>query len=199
MAKRRVDVAVVVPDASPILTLARIGRLDLLLTFAVPIRIVDQVHYEVTRQENDPRGEIADFLHRNGNRIEIVETLVGLGFKTQRERGLKMRSKDLGEQAVDEYAVRLRRSGKATFIPLVLFEDPDVLELRIADMAGIYLLNTAAWLFGLYQAGVLPEGLELIDKVNQHRATPMELIDREARTKKVHAAWRRRIKRADPS
>jgi hypothetical protein len=50
MARKVVDVSVVIPDASPVLTLARIGRIDLLSSFTVPIRIVDQVHYEITRR-----------------------------------------------------------------------------------------------------------------------------------------------------
>lgn len=57
MTRKIVDVAVIIPDASPVLTLARVGRIDLLGTFAVPIKIVDQVHDEITRPENDPRGE----------------------------------------------------------------------------------------------------------------------------------------------
>ncbi len=199
MARKRVDVAVIIPDASPVLTLARIGRLELLTTFEVPIHIVDQVHYEITKPQNDPKGEIAQFLTRNSNRINIIETIVGTGFKVARERNPKTRSAGLGEAAVSEYAVRLRKTGTPGFVPLVLFEDPDVLELPVADLAGIYLINTTAWLFGLYDCGVLPDGLELIDKVNSYRRTPMERIDREARTKKVKAVWRRRIKNADPS
>jgi hypothetical protein len=42
VARRTVDVAVIIPDASPVLTLARIGRIDLLGSFTVPVRIVDQ-------------------------------------------------------------------------------------------------------------------------------------------------------------
>jgi hypothetical protein len=44
MSWKPIDVAVVIPDASPVLTLAGIGRLDLLGAFAVPIRVVDQVY-----------------------------------------------------------------------------------------------------------------------------------------------------------
>jgi hypothetical protein len=44
VARRTVDVAAIIPDASPVLTLARIGRTDLLGSFTVPVRIVDQVH-----------------------------------------------------------------------------------------------------------------------------------------------------------
>jgi hypothetical protein len=53
-----VDVAVIIPDASPVLTLARVGRIDLLGSFTVPIKIVDQVFYEITRAQNDPKGEV---------------------------------------------------------------------------------------------------------------------------------------------
>jgi hypothetical protein len=197
--KKPVDVAVIIPDASPILTLARIGRLDLLETFDVPVHIVDQVKYEVTKPEHDPDGRISNMFKRLGNSLTVIETVVGEGFKAKRAKDPKFSGGNLGEAAVNEYALGLRKTHSASFMPLVLFEDPDVLELRIADVAGIYLINTSAWLFGLYQEGLLPEGLELIDKINSYRKTPMERIDRDARTKKLRATWRRRIKRADPS
>ena len=68
------------PGASPVLTLARIGRLDLLGSFTVLVRIVDQVHYEIMRPENDPKGEAAAGLERLHNQIEVVETNVGVGY-----------------------------------------------------------------------------------------------------------------------
>lgn len=71
MARRIGDVAVIIPDASPVLTLARIERVDLLGSFSVPVRIVDQVHYEITKPENDPKGEVAAALTRLHNQIEI--------------------------------------------------------------------------------------------------------------------------------
>jgi hypothetical protein len=42
MTRKIVDIAVIIPDASPVLTLARINRLDLFETFSAPIEIVDQ-------------------------------------------------------------------------------------------------------------------------------------------------------------
>ena len=85
MAKKKqiVDVAVILADASPIMTLHRIGRLDVLGLFNVPIHIVDHVHWEVTKSNNDPDGQIAVALHRLGNKINIVETLTGLGFQAK--------------------------------------------------------------------------------------------------------------------
>ena len=134
MARRTVDVAVIIPDASPVLALARIGRTDLLGSFTVPVRIVDQVHYEITKQENDPKGEVAAALARLHNQIEIVETNVGVGYQTRRARNPREPSSDPGEIAVDEYATILARSTGPGFVPLVLFEDPDVMDLRIARL-----------------------------------------------------------------
>jgi hypothetical protein len=58
MPRKIVDVAVIIPDASPVLTLTGLGRIDLLGRFSTPIRIVDQVYYEITKPANDPRGEV---------------------------------------------------------------------------------------------------------------------------------------------
>jgi hypothetical protein len=78
---------VIIPDASPVITLARIDRLDLFETFTAPIRVVDQVGYEVTTPANDPDGRLAAWLARMGNRIAVVETFVGFGFRPKLDRG----------------------------------------------------------------------------------------------------------------
>ena len=192
MARRTVDVAVIIPDASPVLTLARVGRTDLLGSFTVPVRIVDQVHYEITKSENDPKGEVAAALARLHNRIEIVETNVGVGFRTRRARDPGTPSADLGEIAVDEYATSLARHTGPAFVPLVLFEDPDVMQLRIARLRGVHLLNTAAWLLTLHREGLLPEGLELLEQINTSRATAMVPFEKVGLTKRVRSSWLRR-------
>jgi hypothetical protein len=194
MAKKKpsVDVAVIVSDASPIMTLQRIGRLDVLTLFNVPIHIVDQVHWEVTKPENDPKGEIAATLKRLDNRVTIIETLTGLGFQAKRAKDPKTKSGNVGELAVNEYAITLSRSGGPRFVPLVFYEDPDVETLPVAQLKNVHMLNTTAFLTALHQAGVLPEGLELIDKINALRKTPMRPIERPARTKKIRSTWIRR-------
>ena len=170
MARRTVDVAVIIPDASPVLTLVRIGRLDLLGSFTVPVRIVDQVHYEITKPENDPKGEAAAGLARLHNQIEIIETNVGVGYQTRRARNPQEPSSNLGEIAVDEYATALARSTGPSFVPLVLFEDPDVMELRIARLRGVHLLNTTGWLMTLHREGLLPEGLHDAARTRSRRS-----------------------------
>lgn len=192
MVRRTVDVAVIIPDASPVLTLARVGRLDLLGSFTVPVRIVDQVYWEITKPENDAEGKIKAALARLHNQIEIVETNVGVGYQTRRARNPQTPSRDLGEIAVDEYATSLARHTRPNFVPLVLFEDPDVMNLRIARLRGVHLLNTTAWLLTLHREGLLPEGLELVEEINSARATPLLPFEKTGLSKRVQSSWLRR-------
>jgi hypothetical protein len=185
--KTAVAIKLVIPDASPIMTLARIDRLDLLARFAIPIHIVDQVAYEITKPENDGDGRIAAVLQRLGNMIFIVETNVGVGYKARRLANPNMPSRNLGEIAVDEYATELAKTSGPSFIPLVLFEDPDVLQLRIARLKNVHLINTTAWLMTLHLSGELPEAKDLIEKINAGRKTPLDGFEKPARTKKLRS------------
>lgn len=190
--KKIVDIALIIPDASPVLTLARIDRLDLLAGFNVPIKIVDQVLYEITKPQNDMHGRVAEFLKRFGNHVEIVETVVGVGFKTLRTRDPDTPSSNLGEEAVSEYARRLARTSGPYFVPLVLFEDPDVLTLPVATLANVHLLNTTGWLNALHASNIIPDAKDLIDRINAGRRTPMRPFDRPARTKKLRSTFLRK-------
>lgn len=178
MSRGIVDVAVIIPDASPVFAFARIDRLDLFEFFSAPIQIVDQVHYEITKATNDRNGKVAAWLKRMGNRITIIETLVGFGFRTKMERGETPRSINLGEIAVDEYATLLVRTAPPNFVPLVLFEDPDVLQTRIARLPRVHLLNTAAWIRGMADEGIILDGAQILDEINAQRASPMVPIER---------------------
>ena len=105
MARRTVDIAVIIPDAGPVLTLARIERLDLLASFTVPVRIVDQVHYEIAKPENDPKGERCPLgAHiRRTNPREEVDAPGALGSNRHRiiRRGLHY-EKDTQDRAKQE-------------------------------------------------------------------------------------------------
>jgi hypothetical protein len=192
MSRKPVDVAVIIPDASPVLTLARIGRIDLLGSFSVPVQIVDQVHYEVTKPENDPNGEVTAGLKRLHNRIQIIETNVGVGYQTRRLRNPLTPSGNLGEIAVDEYATTLAATSGPNFVPLVLFEEPDIMNLRIARLKGVHLLNTTAWLLTLHREGLVPDALDLVERINSTRKTAMIPFEKVGLTGKVRSTWLRR-------
>jgi hypothetical protein len=105
----------------------------------------------------------------------------------RRERGEDPPTGQLGEIAVDEHATALARQGNPALVPLVLFEDPDVLELRIARLKNAHLLNTAAMLIGLADTGVEPEARQVLRSINELRKSPMSPVDRPARTKKIES------------
>ena len=153
---------------------------------------MDQVHYEITKPETDPQGDVADALKRLHNRIEIVETNVGVGFQARRSRDPTTPSANLGEIAVDEYATTLAHTTGPGYVPLVLFEDPDVMTLRIARLKDVHLLNTTAWLLTWYREGLLPEGLDLVEQINASRRTPMVPFEKQGLTKKIRSTWLRR-------
>ena len=192
MTRKTIDIAVIIPDASPLLTLARIGRVELLGHFSVPIKIVDQVHFEVSKPQNDPEGIVRAGLARLHNQIEIVETNVGVGYQIRRGRNPLEPGGNLGEIAVDEYATSLARTTGPGFVPLVLFEDPDVMELRIARLKDVHLLNTTAWLLTMHREGLLPEALDLVAQINATRKTPMAPFEKAGLTRKVRSTWLRR-------
>ena len=199
MAKRKItDVTIIIPDASPVMTLARIDRLELLQRFSVPIHIVDQVHWEITKPQNDPNGRIAAALARMHNQIVIVTTATGAGFKAIRATDPTFPSSNLGEQAVDEYARRVARLQGPAIIPLVLFEDPDVLNLQVAKLKGVHLLNTKAWLLAMGEEGLLPEAQELITKIDALRKTAMVPFEKDARSRKIKSVWLRRSFTSEP-
>ena len=72
------------------------------------------------------------------------------------------------------------------------FEDPDVMDLRIARLRGVHLLNATALLLTLHREGLLPEGLELVEKINTGRATPLVPFEKVGLTKRVRSSWLRR-------
>lgn len=189
MARKSVSISIVVPDASPLITLGSVERLDVLSMFAVPIDIVDVVVEELQRPQNDRNGALRRWWDGRPNNIRIVETLVGEGLRSRRARGEVPPTGNLGEIAVDEYATRLAKTGNPQTIPLVLFEDPDVLELRIARLKSVHLLNTAALLIGLRELGLMPDGDEVLAQINSLRKTPMRPIERPAQTSRHRSTF----------
>jgi hypothetical protein len=94
--------------------------------------------------------------------------------------------------AVDEYATSLARTTGPSFVPLVLFEDPDIMELRIGRLKDVHLLNTTGWLMTLHREGLLPEALELVEKINATRKTPLVPFEKVGLTRRVRSTWLRR-------
>ncbi len=97
------------------------------------------------------------------------------------------------EIAVDEYATRLARQDDPRVVPLVLFEDPDILELRIARLRNVHLINTAALLTGLHELGIVEDADHVLEEINALRKTPMLPVERPARTRQIESTLRKAV------
>ena len=64
---------VLLPDAGPLITLAYADRLDLLLRPGWPLRLVDMVLHELTRNATPTRDTITAFVAQH--RVAVIETL----------------------------------------------------------------------------------------------------------------------------
>jgi len=80
-------IAIVMPDTGPLISLARIGRLDLLDGFRSQILITDAVQIELMDGPRDAPDQVAlsKWISSGGNRIHVVETAYGALLQQNRE------------------------------------------------------------------------------------------------------------------
>ncbi len=145
-----IEVAVIVTDASPLITLAAAQSLDYLLYASLPVVVPDAVFYEATAQV-DRLGaqEIIDWqrAHAETVRIEPTEVFKNEILRLSRTGGRLER--DLGERAAVE-AIRsfpLAEGERA----ILLSDDRDVERIVIVDPRRIILLTTWDYLRQLEQ------------------------------------------------
>lgn len=189
MARRKIPIRIVVPDATPFVKLSKIGRLDLLDLFKVPIVVVDQVAHEMRGGSHDQTSALAGWLDRNANRIEVVSTEIGETFRKARLVDPDHPAGNLGERAVEEYARRYARDTPKTYVPLVLFEDSDVIaDTELPRTKGVHLVNIRAWLGTLKRLGIVPDADEILEDLLEHGKLNPD-YEKPARTKDVEGVW----------
>jgi hypothetical protein len=149
----------IIPDSGPLISLAMatIGDvnmrsegksyLDLLARFGRPIQLIDQIRYECTHNNDKPdAAHIADWLNRNANIIEDIETETGRNFRMALERGEQPKTRHKGELAIDEFLLEFddyRYSEDEAVV--VLFEEEKVSRL-LDDRKNVKLLTTSAFI-----------------------------------------------------
>ena len=177
-------IAVVMPDTGPLISLARIGRLDLLDRFRSQILITDAVQVELMDGPQDGPDQITltEWIARGGNRIRIVETAYGallrqnrelLRYVPEAERARfrrHSRVKDAGENSIRELADEVRDTLSRDATGLVLFEDASVMKMDF----GPYVRVMTTWSFAvaLERLEVIPSASELFDRIEDTGRTP---------------------------
>lgn len=189
MPRKRIPVRIVVPDTTPFVKLGKIGRLDLLDHFTVPLVVVDQVAHEMRHGSHDQTTTLDRWLGRNANRIDVVCTEIGETFRKARIVDPLHPGGNLGERAVEEYARRYARDTPRTYVPIVLFEDRDVIEeTELTRTKGVHLVNIRAWLGTLKRLDIVPDADHVLDRMLEHgKLNPH--FEKPARTKDVGGVW----------
>ena len=177
-------IEVVIPDTGPLISLARIGRLDLIDRFRSQILITDAVEIELMDGPQDIPDlmVLKNWIARGGNRVRIVETSYGALLRQNREllqfvpeekrarfrrRG---KAKDAGENAIRELSDEIRNRLSHDSTVLVLFEDARVRRMDFGSH--VRLMTTWSFAMALEQLEVIPSAVELFDRIEEAGRTP---------------------------
>lgn len=157
-------VALLIPDAGPLISLGTTDALTLLLALELPIYVVDAVLAEVTGDLSLPGATaVRRFVDDHPRQVRVVETFVGTTAAAQRQAAPATRPRGLGEAAIAEFLARLDEFVDPKTPVLVLFEDSDVRRVNAVVRGDVHLLSTRALLVDMEQAGRRPSGV-LVDQ-----------------------------------
>lgn len=163
--------AIVVPDSSPLITLAMANALDLLLKPGLPILVPDGVHWEVAR-DTSLSGALAiiDWMKRNPQQVRIRPTQEFANAQTLIAAGAK-RVKDLGERCAGEI-VDDETDQDPNARAILLYKDSDVTLLKIVNADRVDTLTTAEFLAELERKQLIQSADHVLDEaVCGHRHT----------------------------
>lgn len=150
---------VVLPDAGPLITLAYADALDLLRKPGWPVRLVDRVLHEVTRNATPTRAKIAAWADECS--IEVQPTRTFAHYQAMLTSDLtRSRKSNLGEIAVQEAMNALALS-----IPgvtgIFLFEDHKIARASFLLPDNCRKVSTRAWLLFLEGKGWIDSAAEI--------------------------------------
>lgn len=151
---------VIVTDASPLITLARAGALDLLLQLKTRIAVPDAVYTEATNPNHADGRLIFSWFRKHLGRIYIVPTEIGLSqtFLLTNQH----RAKNFGEyaaiEAIEDF-LQQEPEGRV----ILLYEDMDLARRYATYDPRLTLITTGTMLVELERAGVIASARQVLD------------------------------------
>ena len=184
-------IKLVIPDSGPLISLAKIDRLDILQCLQCPVVVIDTVKIEILEGPTDaPDVEVLKQWFEDGkNRIRIQDTTYGHFVKQNREllkqnqellamipekqdskTGMRLRMKNSGEFSIKELSdtMSLTMSDEDTI--LVLFENNDVREMHFRD--NVHLISNWSYIQSLENFGMIPSAADIFDKIEKTGRIP---------------------------
>lgn len=153
------ELAALLPDAGPLITLAYADALDLLSKPGWPIMLVDMVLHEVTRNQTPTSQKLARWVE--GNTVEIRTTRTFQHYQQTLAAGAATaRKSNLGELAIQEtmndFALdQPQKTG------IFLFEDHKIARASFFVPDNCRKISTRAFLIFLEQKGWLESATEI--------------------------------------
>lgn len=153
------ELAVLLPDAGPLITLAYADALDLLSKPGWPIMLVDMVLHEVTRNQTPTSQKLARWVE--GNKVEIRTTRTFQHYQQTLAAGAATaRKSNLGELAIQEtmndFALdQPQKTG------IFLFEDHKIARASFFVPDNCRKISTRAFLIFLEQKDWLESAAEI--------------------------------------
>jgi hypothetical protein len=200
-------IRIVVPDAGPLITLAKLDLLDTLLAFKEDVRVVltDYVEFEVTRRRNDFPDAMAihKFIMNNLGRIEIEETGLGKNYKKlfklkerlakdpdlAKQLGVDLAPpEDPGEMTIIQYVRDL--VGRPPGVPVLIMAEDDYFLRDVSPLPGnAHVVSTRAFLDSLPRIAQLKAKPALWEAVAKFRqgSNRAAIVDRPA--SKIKSTW----------
>ena len=148
----------IVCDASPLITLAKAGELDVLLRQPWPIRIPDAVYREAANEAHEDGVRIARWVAAHDDRVHLTPTEAGIEQDILLRSGAKARN--AGENAALE-VINLFLEKTPHLRAILLYED-DVRRLPTVDRADI--MTTGSFLYALERAGLIQSMDHILDQ-----------------------------------
>lgn len=154
--------AIIVPDSSPLITLAAAGALDLLLAPGLPVVVPDGVHWETVRHADRPgAADIVDWLQRRRGAVLIGATQEFANHQLLVEAGVR-RIANMGERCAVEI-VDLETARDPSARAVMIYEDSDVNAVRLLNPDRVATLTTADFLFELEAARLIQSADHVLD------------------------------------
>lgn len=149
---------VLLPDAGPLITLAHADALDLLHKPGWPVRMVDMVLHEVTRNATPTSEKIRRWVAERS--ISILHTRTFQRYQAAQSSGDAPRKANLGELAIQETMTDLAFAVPPT-TGVFLFEDHKIARASFLLPANCRKISTRAWLLFLEDRGWIDSAAEI--------------------------------------
>ncbi len=168
--------AIIVMDSTPLIDLAKIGQLDLFLSFELPIYIADEVYYECVQKYQDIHGVeladatvIRDWIAANPRHVFILKTPLGKMLAAARKDRNYRDAPNYGEmaavQAYDSRRQLNEASGANKLAPvLLIYDDADVPTLHFGSK-DVHVLSTYGVLVAVEKHGLIESADALWNRI----------------------------------